>query len=59
MGICTGYPGKMIIITELYATSLDKLLFSERQLPLPLRMSMALDVAQGMNWFFHLFVAIN
>ena len=54
MGICPGYPGKMIIITELYATSLDKLLFSERQLPLPLRMSMALDVAQGIELVFPL-----
>ncbi|KAH3743507.1 dual specificity protein kinase [Pelomyxa schiedti] len=50
MGVCTEFQGKIAIIMELYNQSLDKLLFSTHQLSLPMRMRMALDVAQGMNW---------
>lgn len=50
MGVCTGVPGKVMIITELYKESLDKVLFSAQHLSLPLRMRMALDIAMGMNW---------
>lgn len=50
MGICTGVPNTVMIITELYKEGLDKILFSDRHLSLPVRMRMALDVAMGMNW---------
>eukprot|EP00727_Mastigamoeba_balamuthi_P014098 m51a1_g9310 putative sh2 domain-containing protein (690) ;mRNA; r:97564-102140 len=50
MGACTGMPGKMMIVTPLYTTSLDKILFGQAPLSLALRVRMSLDVAMGMNW---------
>eukprot|EP01105_Mastigella_eilhardi_P010883 TRINITY_DN2519_c0_g1_i3.p1 TRINITY_DN2519_c0_g1~~TRINITY_DN2519_c0_g1_i3.p1 ORF type:complete len:619 (-),score=73.65 TRINITY_DN2519_c0_g1_i3:130-1923(-) len=42
--------GELLVVTELYSVSLDKLLFSVQHMSLPLRMRMALDVAMGINW---------
>jgi serine/threonine protein kinase len=50
MGACTAVPGKMMIVTALYQSSLDKVLFSGAVLSLPLRVRMAKEIALGMNW---------
>ena len=51
MGACTTVPGKLIIVSELMRTDLEKLiLHSDVQLPLLTRMKMSRDAAAGVLW---------
>ena len=49
MGACFE-PGKLMIVTELMHTDMEKLLKSKKSLPLPLRIKMSKDAALGVNW---------
>jgi len=54
MGACTGVPGKMMIVTQLYTTSLEHVLFSNAPLSLSARVHMAQEIALGMNWLHNM-----